>query len=124
MKKINEEVSEKQQRFFENEILNSIVIDMNKEFKKNYDTYIEGSYASLYDLAKKVLQGIVPGDLRDDYVKYISDKFIPGIEDLFKYCDGHEEYIATDSEWSDNDMITSGGEYNICQECVVNGYGE
>lgn len=109
MKKIDDEISEKHQRFFENEILNSIVIDMNKEFKKNYNTYIKGSYDSLDDLAKKVLQVIAPGNYNETFVRYIYDRFVPAIEDLFKYCDDHKkyhkQYIAADSELSDNDII-------------------
>lgn len=123
MTKNDLEITEKQIDYSDNMILNEIVFDMTIEFNKNKDVYTSESYSKLYDLAQKVLKEIAPGELRIDHATYILNQFILEVEDLFKYCDGCEQYISADSEWSDNDFITSGDEYNICQECVINGYG-
>lgn len=38
-------------------------------------------------------------------------------------CDNCGKIVSVDS-LSDNELITSGNTINICEECVINGYGE
>lgn len=124
MTKNDLEITEKQIEYSDNIVLNDIVFDMVTEFNKNKDSYINENYSKLSDLAQKVLETIAPGELRMDGATYVLNQFILEVEDLFKYCDGCEQYMSVDGEWSDNDFITSGDEYNICQECAINGYGQ
>lgn len=61
-----------------------------------------------------------------EYVEdFYDDKSLP-IEDFYEnefvICDGCGELTYRD-HLSNNDFITSGGEFNICETCITNGYG-